>query len=112
MVHRTHFDVPRQSLSIVSIVAIQINERALTIAVNTAIGDGNTRAMPLYEAHSGGFFFDRAFLPMPNIKDQSSIANHFNLKEIPIDTLITKIERSIALITADVTGQIDLRETA
>ena len=62
--------------------------------------------------------FKSIFLQLPPIEEQRRIATFLNLKTARIDALITKTERSIellkerrsALITAAVTGQIDLRE--
>ena len=58
-------------------------------------------------------------IPLPEIEQQKQIMAYLDLESTRIDTLITKTERSIellkerrsALITAAVTGQIDLRET-
>ena len=78
--------------------------------------EANRVAMPKINRES----LNNLFLPMPSIKDQFSIANYLSLETERIDTLIIKTERSIelikerrsALITAAVTGQIDLREAA
>ncbi|MEN5064049.1 hypothetical protein [Achromobacter aegrifaciens] len=59
-------------------------------------------------------------LPLPDLAEQKEISEHVNRATSRIDTLIAKTERSIellrehrtALITAAVTGKIDLRETA
>lgn len=58
-------------------------------------------------------------LPLPDLAEQKEISEHVNRATSRIDTLIAKTERSIellrehrtALITAAVTGKIDLRET-
>lgn len=59
-------------------------------------------------------------LPLPEMEEQSAIADYLESATSRIDALITKTERSIellrehrsALITAAVTGKIDLREAA
>lgn len=59
-------------------------------------------------------------LPKPPIQEQAAIANYIERATARIDALISKTERSIellrehrtALITAAVTGKIDLREAA
>ena len=59
-------------------------------------------------------------IPKPSRQEQRAIADALNLETVRLDALITKTERSIellkerrsALITAAVTGQIDLREAA
>jgi len=59
-------------------------------------------------------------LPLPPIDEQQAVASRLEYVAIRLDTLITKTRRSIellqerrsALITAAVTGQIDLREAA
>lgn len=59
-------------------------------------------------------------LPCPNFKEQQAITAYLDQKNIRIDTLSAKTERSIellkerrsALISAAVTGQIDVRERA
>lgn len=64
--------------------------------------------------------FRQVSLPKPSLQEQAAIADHVETGTSRIDTLISKTERSItllkerrsALITAAVTGQIDLRETA
>ncbi|MEI7456904.1 MAG: hypothetical protein WCK93_09290 [Nitrosomonadales bacterium] len=58
-------------------------------------------------------------IPKPQIQEQREITDFLDRETTRIDTLISKTERSIellkerrsALITAAVTGQIDLRET-
>jgi type I restriction enzyme S subunit len=62
--------------------------------------------------------FRKVRLPRLDLKEQSAIADHIDAKVARIDALITKTERSIdllrehraALITAAVTGQLDIRE--
>ena len=57
---------------------------------------------------------------VPPIDEQTEIANYINRETFRLDTLISKTKRSIellkerrsALITAAVTGQIDVRERA
>lgn len=59
-------------------------------------------------------------VPIPSIEEQSQIAKYLDTQTLRIDALIAKTERSIellrehrtALITAAVTGKIDLRESA
>ncbi|AZD54280.1 Type I restriction-modification system, specificity subunit S [Pseudomonas chlororaphis subsp. aurantiaca] len=59
-------------------------------------------------------------LPKPGVEEQAAIADYIETATSRIDTLITKTERSIellrehrtALITAAVTGRIDLRSNA
>jgi len=59
-------------------------------------------------------------LPLPDLAEQAKIADYVTRTTTRIDTLIAKIERSIellrehrtALITAAVTGKLDLRATA
>jgi len=59
-------------------------------------------------------------IPVPSIKEQKSIANYLDDKTSKIDTLITKATKAIsllkekrtALISAAVTGKIDVREMA
>ena len=59
-------------------------------------------------------------MPLPPLPEQQAIASYLDAKCASIDTLISKIERSIdllrekrqALITAAVTGKIDVREAA
>lgn len=59
-------------------------------------------------------------LPAPPLIEQNAIVAHLDPETTRIDSLIAKTERSIellkerraALITAAVTGQIDLREAA
>lgn len=64
--------------------------------------------------------FDNLPIALPKIIEQKEIVNFLDRETVRIDTLISKTERSIellkerrcALITAAVTGQIDLREAA
>ncbi|MDY7580088.1 restriction endonuclease subunit S [Herbaspirillum sp. RTI4] len=66
----------------------------------------------IYLGALGGFA-----VPQPPIEEQTRIMNYVDIQTSPIDTLITKTERSLellkdrrsALITAVVTGQIDVR---
>jgi type I restriction enzyme S subunit len=59
-------------------------------------------------------------VPAPNLGDQAVIAEFLDRKTTRIDAIIAKVQSSIdllkerrsALITAAVTGQIDLRESA
>lgn len=61
-----------------------------------------------------------ALIPIPTLEEQRSITTTINKKVSRIDTLIAKTERSIellrehrtALITAAVTGKLDLRPAA
>ena len=62
--------------------------------------------------------FDNLPIALPQVDEQTEIVNFLDRETTRIDTLISKPERSIellkerrsALITAAVTGQIDLRE--
>lgn len=62
----------------------------------------------------------KVWLPVPPKEEQVAIADHLDLATTRIDTLLAKTERSIellrehrtALITAAVTGKIDLRDAA
>ena len=57
-------------------------------------------------------------LPLPSVKEQTAIAAYLDLETAKIDQLVTKVEAAIAclqeyrtaLITAAVTGKIDVRE--
>ena len=59
-------------------------------------------------------------IPLPPVEEQRAIADFLDRKTTEIDTLVTKIETAIerlqeyrsALITATVTGKIDVREEA
>lgn len=78
-----------------------------------AVLEADRVAMPKINRES----LSKVLLPRPSIEDQSAIAVHLNHETTRIDTLITKTERSIellterrsALITAVVTGQIGVR---
>ena len=59
-------------------------------------------------------------IPLPSIKEQNNIVQYLDEKTIMIDTLITKATQAItllkekrtALISATVTGKIDVREVS
>jgi type I restriction enzyme S subunit len=80
-----------------------------------AVLESDRVAMPKINRES----LNSVFLPKPSVQDQLSIVTFLDRETTRIDTLISKTERSIellkerrsALITAAVTGQIDLRET-
>ncbi len=81
-----------------------------------AVLESDRVAMPKINRES----LNGVLLPRPSIENQSVIAVYLDRETTRIDTLISKTERSIellkerrsALITAAVTGQIDLREFA
>ena len=62
----------------------------------------------------------RMRIPLPPLSEQRTIANYLDLETKKIDQMITKVEAAIerlqeyrtALITAAVTGKIDVRGTA
>ena len=68
----------------------------------------------------GKYGLDNALFVVPSKKEQTAIANFLDLKTAQIDALIDKVQKSIdllrekrsALITAAVTGKIDVREKA
>ena len=69
--------------------------------------------------HFGPIHLSQMFVVCPPLDEQEAIAQHVESETLRIDELIAKSERSVellkerrsALITAAVTGQIDLRET-
>ena len=69
--------------------------------------------------HFGPIHLSQMFVVCPPLDEQEAIAQHVESETLRIDELIAKSERSVellkerrsAMITAAVTGQIDLRET-